>query len=308
MPFPEVNDALRAAIGTTSGAPRMGVAITLGERRDEKAVPVLTPLLNDPDADTVRAAAGALGRIGTPDAAKALLAFSVSAPEPVKPAVIEGLLTAGERLVAAGNAAVAMPIYEALVAPSWPAQARAGAFRGSAVADPKLTAERVLTALRGDDSLLRDAAAQLVATTTGADDTNAYAAALAALPAPGQAALLRGLGGRVDAAAHPAVHDAVASLVSSGDRDVKLAAIGALSTVGTPADANGLAALLSSDDADVAKAAEFTLANVKGKDCDAAMAAAVETTAPEIGARLLVLLAIRMSDLAVPTAEKALGS
>ncbi|MFA6245066.1 MAG: HEAT repeat domain-containing protein, partial [Candidatus Hydrogenedentales bacterium] len=52
----------------------------------------------------------------------------------------------------------------------------------------------------------------------------------------------------------------------------------------------------------------FTLANVKGKDCDAAMAAAVETTAPEIGARLLVLLAIRMSDLAVPTAEKALGS
>ncbi len=226
----------------------------------------------------------------------------------MKPAVIEGLLTAGERLVAAGNLSDATPIYEALIAPSWPAQARAGAFRGSAIADPKLTAERVLTALRGEDGLLRDTAAQLVAATTGADDTNAYAAALAALPAPGQAALLRGLGGRVDAAAHPAVHDAVAALVSSGDKDVKLAAIGALSKVGTPGDANGLAALLSSDDADVAKAAELTLANVKGKDCDAAMAAAVETTAPEIGARLLVLLAIRMSDLAVPTAEKALGS
>ncbi|MBX7257624.1 MAG: HEAT repeat domain-containing protein [Candidatus Hydrogenedentes bacterium] len=304
MPFPEVKDALRDALKKTSGAPRMGVAISLGVLRDEKAVPQLAGLLKDSDTDTVRAAAGALGRIGTPKASKALLAFSTGASDAVKPAVVEGLLTAGERLLADNKAKTAVAIYETLLKPEWPEQARAGAFRGWAVTEPKLTTERVLTALRGEDTVLRDAAALVVASTKGAEDTAAYTAAIAALPAAGQAALLRGLANRGDAAAH----DAVAALVASNDKSVKLAAVNALAKLGTPNDVAALAALVASDDAEVAQAAEFTLANVKGKDFDAAIAASAESTPPAVRARLLVLLAIRMSELAVPTADKALAS
>lgn len=304
MPFPEAKDALRDALKTTSGAPRMGVAISLGVLRDEKAVPQLAALLKDSDADTVRAAAGALGRIGTPKASKALLAFSTGMSEAVKPAVIEGLLTAGERLTADQKAKQAAAIYETLLKPEWPEQARAGAFRGWAVTEPELTTERVLTALRGDDALLRDAAAQVVALTKDADHTAAYTAALAGMSAESQAALLRGLGDRGDDAAH----DAVAALIASGDKGVRLAAINALVKLGKPGDIGALASLLSSDDAEIARAAEFALANVKGIDFDTAMAAAAESASPAVRARLLELMAIRMAPMAVPTAEKGLAS
>ena len=67
---PSVDDALRDALGKVEGRPRLGIIGSLGVRRDAKAVTALTALLKD--AETSRAAARALGSIGTPEAAKAL--------------------------------------------------------------------------------------------------------------------------------------------------------------------------------------------------------------------------------------------
>jgi HEAT repeat protein len=62
MPFPEAGKALRDALAITAGKPKAGIAASLGVRRDPEAVPVLTPLLNDANADVAQAAAA--GRTG----------------------------------------------------------------------------------------------------------------------------------------------------------------------------------------------------------------------------------------------------
>jgi len=49
----------------------------------------------------------ALGRIGTPEAAKALGAFSNSAPKALQIVIAEGLLTAAEQLAQNGKAKAA---------------------------------------------------------------------------------------------------------------------------------------------------------------------------------------------------------
>ena len=73
IPDSSVDKALREAAGKLQGRMLVGVVGSLGVRRDTKAVKVLTKLLHDSDNDVAQAAARALGSIGTPPAAKALL-------------------------------------------------------------------------------------------------------------------------------------------------------------------------------------------------------------------------------------------
>jgi len=61
-----VDDALRSALATTAGVLRVGIVNTLGERRDPKAVPLLTEMQNSDDGVLSRAAAAALRKIAPP--------------------------------------------------------------------------------------------------------------------------------------------------------------------------------------------------------------------------------------------------
>jgi len=76
---PEAAKALRDAVAKASGNARVALVQALGERRDATAVAVIQPLLTA-DAETARAAATALGMIGTKDAAQALVAAKTTAP------------------------------------------------------------------------------------------------------------------------------------------------------------------------------------------------------------------------------------
>ncbi len=72
IPDPAVDEALRDAAGKLTGRALIGVIGSIGVRRDAKAVELLANRLKDSDAGVMRAAAHALGSIGTPQAAKAL--------------------------------------------------------------------------------------------------------------------------------------------------------------------------------------------------------------------------------------------
>jgi len=116
IPAPAAGDALRQALGAARGDLAIGMISSLANRRDAASVPALGALLGG-DPKTAAAAAAALGRIATPEAATALAAAPPAAG-PVADAVIDARLACADAMLAAGDRAAAKAIYQALAAAS----------------------------------------------------------------------------------------------------------------------------------------------------------------------------------------------
>ncbi len=106
---PSVDDALRDALGKLKGRLLVGVIGSLGVRRDGRAVEPLSKMLANPDAVVARAAARALGKIGTLESGKVLSQRLKNAPdEPATrrcrwvPCVCRGVCGFGESYRGAG--------------------------------------------------------------------------------------------------------------------------------------------------------------------------------------------------------------
>lgn len=115
IPGPEAAASLREALGTARGDLVIGMISSLANRRDEASVSPLSVLVRDASASVAVAAASALGRIATRDAAAALAAAAAK-PGPVAAAVIDARLACADALMAAGDRTAARAIYEAIAA------------------------------------------------------------------------------------------------------------------------------------------------------------------------------------------------
>jgi len=289
MPAKEAAAALRKAAGEATGGAKAGAIISLGARQDADAVPVIAAALGDADPVVATAAAGALGRVGTVKAAKALLDASATAPEAALPALGEGLLTATKALTAASKNAEAAKIATALQEARWPEQVRYGAFAALVSAERSKSNERLLAALASDDAKFRDYASFLVATMPRVSATRGLAEKLPSLPNAGQAALLTGLAGRKDSAARPATINAL----SSPDPVVQLAAIRGLGAFGAAQDVARLAVFLASGDA--SDAARTALVGMEASGVNESLAKTAKGADTERRAILLGVLAERMA-------------
>ena len=98
MPYPAAGAALRDALGKATGLARSGIIDSLGQRRDPLAVPLIAPDLAAKDLVLVAAAATALGKIGTLEAAKPLTAARLAAQGPARIKIDDGLLLCADRL------------------------------------------------------------------------------------------------------------------------------------------------------------------------------------------------------------------
>ena len=114
IPASEAGQALRDALPKVSGAVLVGVIGSLGVRRDAASVPALAALLNNADASVARAAAIALGDIGTAEAAKALADGKPTTPEATQ-AATDASLACAEELLAGGKKVEALAVYKSLV-------------------------------------------------------------------------------------------------------------------------------------------------------------------------------------------------
>lgn len=121
---PEAAAALRNALPQVRGVVRIGVINSLGARRDAESAKALSPFLKGSDAATARAAALALGSIGTAESAALLQAATPTAP------VIDGLLSCAEALLNNQKLPEATAIYQKLNAPQQPRLVRLAATRG----------------------------------------------------------------------------------------------------------------------------------------------------------------------------------
>lgn len=119
--------ALRKALGRLKGEQLVGLINTIGERADGGATDDLAALLAGDDANSAQAAAAALGKIATPEAAAALLKARGRADGELKSAIDEAALQCAQRLAESGKDAEAVRVYEVLkTAESKPVQNAAG--------------------------------------------------------------------------------------------------------------------------------------------------------------------------------------
>jgi len=114
IPDPAVDDALRDALGKLNGRPLVGAIGSIGVRRDAAAVEPLSKMLAHADADVARVTAGALGKIATADAAKAVGQALGDVPAARRPAVAEACLACAEALLAADKGSEAAAMYRAV--------------------------------------------------------------------------------------------------------------------------------------------------------------------------------------------------
>jgi hypothetical protein len=128
IPDPAAAQALREAIPQLAGKLKAGVIGSLGVRKDADSVAALSPLLGEADPVVARAAACALGNIGTPEAVTALSAAKV--PAECQMAVTDALLACAEQLLADNQRAEAMKIYKTFLGDQQPKHVRLAGTRG----------------------------------------------------------------------------------------------------------------------------------------------------------------------------------
>jgi HEAT repeat protein len=129
LPADEAAQALRGALSKASGNVKVGIISSIGARRDTAAVPALAGLLVDADATVARAAAIALGDIGTVEAANVLFAAKPGVAALIS-IVTDALLACAESLLAENKPNSARAIYASLSEPSQNRLVRLAATRG----------------------------------------------------------------------------------------------------------------------------------------------------------------------------------
>lgn len=136
IPGTEAAAALREALAKTSGNMKVGIISSLGGRRDSAAASDLGRLLTDGDSVIARAAALALGAIGSTNAVAALQQ-GLGAYNPITPSIVDALLSCAESLLATNDRAGASKIYQSLAHDSQPRLVRLAATRGMLAAASK---------------------------------------------------------------------------------------------------------------------------------------------------------------------------
>lgn len=265
IPGQEVEVALRAQLTQLQGRRLAGVIGSLGVRRDLQAVGGIAKHLSSSDSDVVQAAALALGRIGTAEAAEILVGSITDPSDPNVPTFAEAIARCAERLVAEGKKDIALQIYDHYNDTQLPHQVRVAALRGAVLARGKEGFEIVREQIRGDDAVLFNAAIRVCYELKDAELTGILAAELPKLNADRKIVVMQALGRRGDAAALPAL----TAVAKAGDIGVRATAIRAMGEIGRPSAISTYLELMRDPSRDIANAAREALAATQGAEADA---------------------------------------
>ncbi len=130
IPGPAADTALRNGLQKAKGKILIGVINSIGERRDAQAVGMLSKFVTSSDEAVAGAAVAAVGKIGGPEAAKALAKAESFASPRLRPIVVDAYLKCAEHFLAQGKKREAASIYEELSSTVEAPHVRAAALRG----------------------------------------------------------------------------------------------------------------------------------------------------------------------------------
>jgi HEAT repeat protein len=302
IPDASVDEALRKALGTVQGKPRLGVIGSLGVRRDAQAVEPLAGLLSDTDTALCQAAARALGDIGTPESAKALQDALSELSGPSQLAACEGLLRCAEALSADGQEALSQEVYDHLrELPDAAPQVAAAALRGTILSRGERAVPILLDAMHGPDYPLCAAAVRSAMELQLPAVTDALVDALPTVPAERQGLLIVALAERGESRVLPALLEAT----RSDDDGLRMQAFRALKRVG---DASCVPALLEAAvgaNEALAQAAIESLEAIQGQSVDEQLVAQLTEAEGQRRIVLVELVGRRRSAGAAPALWKA---
>jgi len=262
IPDPAVDEALRAALGKLKGRQLVGVINSIGIRRDSKAVDDLVKRIGDADAGVAAATAAALGKIGGPEATKALVQALTHDPAAVRPAVGDACVTIADALLAEGKFGEAAAMFDRVRGAELPKPILLAATRGAILARQSDGAPLLVEQLKSGDWDVFDMALRLVREMRGADVTRAVAAQLSNLPPQKQILLLQALGDRRDPVALPVVLEAA----KSGEVKVRVAALQAVAPLWDVSVVPTLFEAALDSQAEVAETARTSLAGIPNTD------------------------------------------
>ena len=300
---PAADEALRSAAGRLNGRLLVGVINSIGVRRDAKAVSVLTPKLNDADAEVASAAAVALGHIGGDQAAKALQESLPDASPEVRSAVAQGCILCAEQFLARKQYSKATTLYDVVSKADLPKQRILEATRGAILARRVDGIPLLLNALRSSDKSVLGIGLTVARELPGRAVTDALVAELGKTSSERQAPLLLALSDRDD----PAVLPVILASAESGTKDLRLVAVEAMSRIGNLTCVPVLLDVVVEDDADLVSAAKTSLAALPNKEVDAQLAARLRQAAGDKRRGLIELAGQRQVSAAMPEMIKAAG-
>jgi len=298
IPGDQVLSALREASKKLTGKQLIGVINTLGDRRDESAVDIISKYMTDKDADVVSAAIDALGKIGNVAAGAALSDAKTTLPEKMQPLLRSPLLRYAEQLTAAGKNKEAEAIYWPLCAPKEPKNVRVGAFRGMVSCRKDVAADMILRALDGKDHTMRSAAVSCIPAVKGKVNTRVLVRWLPTYLSAIQVQFITVL---VELNASEVLEDIIV-VSKKPDLDVRLAALAAIGRLGGASHVKILAERVAkAEDAELEVIRE-SLVRLRGVDVNAAMIGMLSDPEVDLSVKpeLIRALADRYATEAVP--------
>ncbi len=265
IPGPEANEALRNAAYSLEGKLLIGTINSIGVRRDESAVDLLTTRLQDRDAEVASAAAAALGQIGNAAAVKSLRQALTAAPDKVRSAVADGCVVSAEQLHAAGKSAEAATIYDEVRKADVPKQRILEATRGAILARSSADGIQLLTEqLRSPDKAMFQLALGTAREFPGSEVDKALAAEVAKATPERAALVITAMADRKQTV----VLSAVLSAAEQGPPAVRLAAISALGRVGNGTCLNSLLKVALESEKGLQQAAKAAIADLPDAKVD----------------------------------------
>ncbi len=297
MRYPEADKALNDALGRTRGKVKVGIINSLAMRADKQNVDNLVPLLKDTDAEVAGSAAWALGRIGSPQAVRALSECYRNAGKKMRDAAADGLLNAADQLVGKGSLPEALAIYEQLQGANSPEHVRMGAFAGTIEAQPDKAADMLIEAVKSDDWKIRGMAIDMIVALEGEGVTERFSAGLDKLDADTQVLMIGALVGRGE---KDALRPVLTKAVSSSNPQMRALAIKSLGDIGDTGSVQVLVNVIESGKSDEDKTlSASSLRRLPGKSINGQIVKSMKTSSPEGKARLIEILRDRDATEAV---------
>lgn len=255
IPGETADAAVRDALPKVDGRLLVGTINSIGVRQDRAAVPALAGLLKSGDSDVASAVALALGHIGGREAMQAMQAALGDRRTEVRSAAARGAMLGAERMLASGNPARAVRVYDTIRDTDVPEQRLLEATRGAILARGAEGLPLLLEQLRSADKAFLGIGLRTARELPGVEITKALAAEAASANADRAAFILLAVADRQDAAVLPAVTKAA----GAGTPEVRLVAVRALEHLGNAATVPVLLGAAGAGDAAIVGAAKETL-------------------------------------------------
>jgi HEAT repeat protein len=267
---PKASAALLAAMPKTTEKIKCGIIMSLGNRRESKAVKAIAASLGG--KETAAAAMRSLAMIGGKEAAACLA--GAKAPAGLDAVLKESQIVCAESLDKADAAKVCNAIFanEKNSPPT-----RIAALRGLIKADGVKAAPLVVAAIKGKPGYIKQGALRLVASEQCPCLTATASTALALMPAACQLKVLDVLGQRGDIKALKGV----SALYSSSAAEVKLAAYKTAGRIGDTDCIKPLVELTGNDDQAISQKAVAALGIIDNAAVDKTLAGLISD--PKLG-------------------------